>query len=81
MEQELDLYQIWQVLLKRWKLIVLIPVIAAILSGLYTTLFITPQYTATTTLMVTRPVEASQITTGDIQVSRQLVATYLHTGR
>ena len=76
MEQELDLYAIWQVIVKRWKLIVVIPLIAVAVSAIVSLFIITPQYTATTTLMVTRPAEAGQILYQDIQVSRQLVATY-----
>ena len=76
MEQELDLYAIWQVLVKRWKLLVIIPLIAVLISAVVSMFIITPQYTATTTLMVTRPAEAGQILYQDIQVSRQLVATY-----
>ncbi len=76
MEQELDLYAIWQVLVKRWKLLVIIPLIAVMVSAIVSLFIITPQYTATTTLMVTRPAEAGQILYQDIQVSRQLVATY-----
>ncbi|MDY6827655.1 MAG: polysaccharide biosynthesis tyrosine autokinase [Bacillota bacterium] len=76
MEEELDLYAIWQVIVKRWKLIVLLPILAALASLLVSIFLITPQYTASTTLMLTRPTDTSQILYQDIQVSRQLVNTY-----
>lgn len=76
MEQELDLYAIWKVIAKRWKLIILLPVFAVLVSALVSLYVLTPQYTASTTLMVTRPVDTGQILYQDIQVSRQLVATY-----
>lgn len=76
MEQELDLYVMWQVLVKRWKMLVVIPLLAVVVSAIVSLFIITPQYTASTTLMVTRPAEAGQILYQDIQVSRQLVATY-----
>jgi len=73
---ELDLHQIWQLIVKRWKLLVALPILAAAVSLLVNMLIITPQYQASTTLMVTRPVDASQIILQDIQLSRQLVHTY-----
>jgi capsular exopolysaccharide synthesis family protein len=73
---ELDLYQIWQLIVKRWRLLVALPLLAALISLIVNVLIITPQYQATTTLMVTRPVDATQIYLQDIQVSRQLVQTY-----
>jgi len=76
LEEELDLFAIWQVIVKRWKLIVLLPVLAALASLLVSIFLLTPQYTASTTLMVTRPTDTSQILYQDIQVSRQLVNTY-----
>ncbi len=76
MEQELDLYKIWQVLTKRWKLLVTIPIAAALISLLVSIFIITPQYQASTTLMVTRPAETTELMFRDIQLSRELVGTY-----
>jgi polysaccharide biosynthesis transport protein len=76
LEQELDLYALWQVVAKRWKLIVLMPMVAVLFSAAVSIYLIVPQYTASTTLMITRPVDTGQILYQDIQVSRQLVATY-----
>jgi len=76
LENELDLYALWQVIVKRWKLIVLMPLLAALASAMISLFIITPLYTASTTMMVTRPTDTSQILYQDIQVSRQLVNTY-----
>ena len=76
MEQELDLYAIWQVIKKRLKIIILIPLIAGLVSLLYTSYMITPLYSASTKLMVMRPTDVREIYWQDIQTSRQLVETY-----
>ena len=46
-ETEIDLVEIFQILLNRWIPIVAIGLLAAILAGVGTTLFITKKYTAT----------------------------------
>ncbi|MEW5785244.1 MAG: Wzz/FepE/Etk N-terminal domain-containing protein [Bacillota bacterium] len=81
MEQELDLYAIGQVFLKRWKIILLIPLLAVFTSAIVSLFIITPLYVASTTLMVVKPTETGQIIYADIQVSRQLVATYREIAR
>jgi capsular polysaccharide biosynthesis protein len=81
LEKELDLYAIWQVIAKRWKLIVLMPLVAALVSFLTSAYVLTPQYSASTTLMVMRPTDTAQILYQDIQVSRQLVQTYREIAR
>ncbi|NLY39795.1 MAG: capsular biosynthesis protein [Firmicutes bacterium] len=80
-EQELDLLALWQVFVKRWKLIVLIPLLALLISAFISLFILTPQYEASTTLMVIKPPETGQIVYQDIQVSRQLVATYREIAR
>jgi capsular polysaccharide biosynthesis protein len=81
LEQELDLLALWQVFVKRWKLIVLIPLLALLISAFISLFILTPQYVASTTLMVVKPPETGQIVYQDIQVSRQLVATYREIAR
>ncbi len=76
MEQELDLLALWQVIAKRWKLIVLIPLAAAVISILYSSYMITPLYKSSTTLLVMRPTDARDIYWQDLHVSRQLAETY-----
>ncbi len=76
LEQELDLYALWQVIAKRWKLIVLMPVFAALASGLISIYLITPQYSASTTLIVSRQFATHEDIYRDVQLSRELVDTY-----
>ena len=76
LEKELDLLEIWRVLVKRWKLIILLPILAAAISAIISLFIITPQYEASTTMMVIRPADRAQIMVQDIQLNRQLVATY-----
>ena len=42
MEQELDLLALWQVFVKRWKLIVLIPLLALLISAFISLFILTP---------------------------------------
>jgi capsular polysaccharide biosynthesis protein len=81
LEQELDLQQLWQVLVKRWKLLIFMPLATALISALISLFIITPQYSASSTLMVMRPTDTAQIMYQDIQVSRQLVETYREIAR
>lgn len=76
MEQELDLYAIWQVIKKKWKLIVLIPLMAAGVSAAISLFLIVPQYNASTTLIVNRPADSTELIYRDLQLSRELVGTY-----
>jgi len=76
LEEELDLYAIWQIIVKRWKLIVLLPVLATLASFLIYSHLSTPLYSSSTTMMVRGFDNASQIYMEDINISRQLVPTY-----
>lgn len=52
MEQELDLIQLWEALKKRWVIVVAIPLIAALTSGIVSFFILNPVYQASTTLIV-----------------------------
>ena len=52
MEEELDLRQYWEILRKRWLIVVAVPLIAALSSGLISFLILKPVYQASTTLIV-----------------------------
>ncbi|RNC29188.1 MAG: putative capsular polysaccharide biosynthesis protein YwqC [Candidatus Dichloromethanomonas elyunquensis] len=52
MEQELDLLQYWEVLKKRWILVVSIPILAGLISGIISFYVLKPVYQASTTLIV-----------------------------
>lgn len=76
MEQELELIELWQIVSKRWKMIILVTLLAALICAAVSLFLIKPQYVASSTLMVMKPVEAEQILYQDVQVSRQLADTY-----
>jgi len=76
LEQELDLYAVWRVLSKRWKLIIILPLVAVLASAVYSLFVVTPQYETSTTLMVMRRIELDEVQYDDIRVSRQLAETY-----
>ncbi len=76
----MDLLALWHVVVKRWKLFVIFPILAVLLTFIYFNfvmpLTVTPQYSASTTLMIMRHSGTGQISTGDISLARQLVPTY-----
>lgn len=75
--EELELREYWSILRKRWILVVLIPVIAIIVSGLFSFFVLQPQYDASTTLLVNQKTNNSApIQYQDIQTSEALVKTY-----
>ncbi|AHF07670.1 YveK family protein [Desulfitobacterium metallireducens] len=83
MEEELDLQQYWQMLKKHWRMIIAIPLIATLMSGLVSFFVIKPVYQASTTLIVGKktsdlPVQqAGQILDYDVlMANQQLVKTY-----
>jgi capsular polysaccharide biosynthesis protein len=81
LEQELDLFELWQVIAKRSLLIIFLPLLAAAASAAISIFVLVPQYQASTTLLVMKPTETTQILYQDIQVSRQLVDTYREIAR
>ena len=52
MEEEIDLRQYWEVLRGRWKILMILPLIAALTSGLVSFFLIKPVYQTSTTLIV-----------------------------
>jgi capsular polysaccharide biosynthesis protein len=52
MEQEIDLLQLWEILKKRWLIVIVIPLIAALTSGIISFFVLKPVYQASTTLIV-----------------------------
>ena len=82
-EQELDLIQYWEVIRKRWAIVVIIPLIAALTSGIVSFFLIKPVYDAATTLIVGKKASDVNQTTQqsliDYQVllaNQQLAKTY-----
>jgi len=78
-ETEIDLMEVFQVILSRWIPIVAIGLLAAILAGVGTTLFITKKYTATASMYVyTNPkgTESGTVTNADLAAADNLIKTY-----
>ncbi len=82
MEQELDLRQYWDILRKRWLIVVALPLVAALTSGLISFLILKPVYQASTTLIVGKKASESIQAAGQIldynvlQANLQLAKTY-----
>ena len=74
--EELELREYWHIIRKRWLLVVLIPVIAVIISGVLSFFVIKPQYQATTTLLVNQKISNNTALQQDIAASQALVNTY-----
>lgn len=82
MEEEIDLRQYWDILCKRWLIVVLIPVIAALTSGVISYYMIKPVYQASTTLIVGKKASeeglaATQMLDNNVLLAnQQLAKTY-----
>lgn len=75
-ETTIDLVELALKLLSRWKVILAAAVIGALLSGVYTMLFITPKYEATATIYVLSRKD-SAINMSDLQIGSALTSDYL----
>lgn len=81
MEEEIELRQYWEVLRKRWLLVIILPIIAAITSGVISFLILQPVYQASTTLIVGKKAEVGQaaaqmLDNSVLQANLQLAKTY-----
>lgn len=76
MEDEIDLGQYWMSIRKRWKMIIFLPVVLAIVAGIYVTMFVTPQYAATTTILVNQHQNNPQMQYQSIMTNQALISTY-----
>ncbi len=75
--QEIDLRDIFYILSKRIKLLIIIPLLAVILSGFYSYFYLIPVYRASTTLMLWKDYSnVGEMRSGDISLNRSLVSTY-----
>ncbi|GAA0469235.1 YveK family protein [Alkalibacillus silvisoli] len=78
MEDTISLQEIWQILMKRIKMIIAITILAIITSFVLTSFFMTPQYEANTQFIVNQSNNQAeqQITQGDIRTNVELINTY-----
>lgn len=76
-EYEIDLREIFEMLKKRWLMIVSITLVAAIASGVISFFVLTPQYETSTTMIVSyKQDQSSLMSYQELQMSQKLVATY-----
>lgn len=81
MEYTIDLRDIFRIVRKRLLIILLIPVVAVMIAG-GMAFFVMPEiYQASTTLLVWKAPDQSQVALGDINSNRQLVKTYREIAR
>lgn len=82
MEEEIDLREYWEVLRKRWLVVVSIPIIAALVSGVISYFMLKPVYQASTTLIVGKKAEApgqaaaQMLDNNVLLANQQLAKTY-----
>ena len=75
MEDMIELQELFQILKKRFLLIVSISLVATIASGVFTNFFVTPMYQSSTQLVVSRLNNDINITSTEISGSVQLINT------
>ncbi|MGG3449081.1 YveK family protein [Domibacillus aminovorans] len=77
MEETISLKELAETLKKRLKLIVLITIAAALISGLISYFLLTPIYQTSTQLLVNQTKTEQQVyNTGEVQTNLQLISTY-----
>lgn len=72
----IDLMELLYCLLGRWKMILCLAVVLAIVSGVYTVFFVTPLYRATSTIYVLSRKD-SAINMSDLQIGTALTSDYI----
>ena len=75
-EIEIDLGEIFHLILSRLGVIILSGIILGVISIIGTMLFITPQYESTTKIMVLNKQDSNTLTSADMQTSTQLTKDY-----
>ena len=76
LEQEIELRELLAIVSKRWKIIASFLIVFVLVSATLSYFYIDPVYQASTTLLVGKPAEGSQVVIQDVQLNRQLVKTY-----
>lgn len=82
MEEEIELRQYWEILRKRWIIVIALPIIAALTSGIISFFVLVPVYQASTTLIVgKKATEAGELAVqmldnSVLQANQQLAKTY-----
>lgn len=76
--EELELRQYWRIIRKRLKFVLAIPIIAMIISAGVSYFVISPQYVASTTLLINQKANDNNaaLLYQDIQANQEMIATY-----
>lgn len=77
MEEEISLVELFDILKKHFKLIVITTLATTIIAAIYTFFLVTPMYQSSTEILVTQSSEeTSQVSQSDINTSISLINTY-----
>lgn len=78
MEQEIDLRQVFGIIKKRLWIVIVLPLVAMIVSGIYSFYVLKPTYEASTTIIVSsrEEVVSTSIDNNTIMANKNLVKTY-----
>lgn len=74
--EDIELRKVWITIRKRILLVLLIPLVAAVLSGLVSVFVLKPQYEANTTLLVNQQLQNIQFLYDTVLANQALVKTY-----
>lgn len=76
MEETISIKDIFQTLKKRWKLIMLLTLIAALISGSISYFLLTPVYQSSTQILVNQKQSKNQLDSNQIQSNIDMINTY-----
>ena len=76
MENTLDLSKLIEILKRKWKLLIMIPILFMIIALLVTLFLMKPQYQANTQVLVNQKEKNSELMAQEVQSNIQLVNTY-----
>lgn len=82
MAEEIDLRQCWEIIRKRWQFLVILPLVAALISGIVSCFFLKPVYQSSTTLIVGKKAQEEgqaaiqMLDASVLQANLQLAKTY-----
>ena len=76
MEEMISIHDIFNTLKKRWKLIVLMTIVAALISGIISYFVLTPVYQASTQILVNQKDSEKQLDVTQLKSNVDLINTY-----
>lgn len=76
MEETISIQDIFKILKKRWKLIMLLTLIAALISGTISYFLLTPVYQSSTQILVNQKQSENQLDSNQIRSNIDMINTY-----